>query len=134
MVTIKEIHIAAALIVRSDGRVLLVRKRGTAAFMQPGGKIERGEKPIAALCRELQEELNVRVSASAPEYIGKFAAPAVNEPGWTVVAEIFRVHISEPVSPAAEIAEIIWFQPGQDKELNLAPLTKDHVLPLLNPV
>ncbi len=32
------IRIAAALITRADGRVLLVRKRGTALFLQPGGK------------------------------------------------------------------------------------------------
>ena len=33
-------RIAAGLIVSSTGRTLLVRKRGTTAFMQPGGKIE----------------------------------------------------------------------------------------------
>ena len=32
------IRIVAALIRDEAGRVLLVRKRGTAAFMQPGGK------------------------------------------------------------------------------------------------
>ena len=33
------ISVVAALIRDGDGRVLLVRKRGTAAFMQPGGKL-----------------------------------------------------------------------------------------------
>lgn len=37
------IHIASALIVGPDGRTLLVRKRGTRAFQQPGGKIDPGE-------------------------------------------------------------------------------------------
>jgi hypothetical protein len=32
------IHIAAALLIGPDGRTLLVRKRGTEAFMQPGAK------------------------------------------------------------------------------------------------
>src|SRR5437879_13794100 len=41
------IRIAAALMSRSDGRVLLVRKRATESFMQPGGKIDRGEHPQA---------------------------------------------------------------------------------------
>jgi 8-oxo-dGTP diphosphatase len=31
------IQIAAALLIGPDGRTLLVRKRGTEAFMQPGG-------------------------------------------------------------------------------------------------
>ncbi|EPM86442.1 NUDIX hydrolase, partial [Pseudomonas syringae pv. actinidiae ICMP 18804] len=38
----KVINIAAALLIGADGRTLLVRKRGTQAFMQPGGKIEPG--------------------------------------------------------------------------------------------
>ncbi|HHQ6594189.1 TPA: GNAT family N-acetyltransferase [Serratia fonticola] len=34
------------------GRVLLVRKRNTEWFMQPGGKIESGERPEVALARD----------------------------------------------------------------------------------
>ena len=47
------IRIAAALLIGADGQTLLVRKRGTQAFMQPGGKIEAGEQPVHALAREL---------------------------------------------------------------------------------
>ena len=39
------IHIAAALLLNAQGQTLLVRKRGTTAFMQPGGKIEAQENP-----------------------------------------------------------------------------------------
>ena len=42
------ISVVAALIRDEDGRVLLVRKRGTAAFMQPGGKRDPGESDIAS--------------------------------------------------------------------------------------
>ncbi len=47
------------------GRLLLVRKRNTLAFMLPGGKAEPGEDPIAALTRELNEELNLSLPANA---------------------------------------------------------------------
>ena len=57
------ISVVAALIRDADGRVLLVRKRGTAVFMQPGGKRDLGESDIAALARELVEELGCRVAA-----------------------------------------------------------------------
>ena len=50
------IRIAAALLIGSDGQTLLVRKRGTQAFMQPGGKIDAGEQPVEALARELRIE------------------------------------------------------------------------------
>jgi len=40
----KTIRIAAALLIEPNGQTLLVRKRGTQAFMQPGGKIDAGEQ------------------------------------------------------------------------------------------
>lgn len=30
-----------------------------------------------------------------------------------------------------EIEEVIWFTPGQDRHIKLAPLTENHLLPLL---
>lgn len=124
------IRIAAALLIGQDGKTLLVRKRGTRAFMQPGGKIEQHEEAITALLRELHEELGLVVHPSHPVYLGRFLAPAANEPGWTVEAELFRVHIPGGVTPAAEIEEIAWVDPSASIDLDLAPLTRDHVLPL----
>ena len=45
--------IAAVCLLDNDGRLLLVRKRDTHAFMLPGGKLEAGESPREALHREL---------------------------------------------------------------------------------
>ena len=59
------IRIAAAIILDSDGRVLLVRKRGSAFFMQPGGKHEPGESDLDALRRELREELRSGLDAAS---------------------------------------------------------------------
>ena len=73
----KTIRIAAALLIRGDGQTLLVRKRDTLAFMQPGGKIDAGEQPAEALVRELREELNLRIDPSEAVYLGQFSAPAV---------------------------------------------------------
>jgi 8-oxo-dGTP pyrophosphatase MutT (NUDIX family) len=39
---------AAAVICDAHGRMLPVRKRGTNAFMQPGGKIDGDEDAISA--------------------------------------------------------------------------------------
>ncbi|WP_438869778.1 NUDIX hydrolase [Pseudomonas sp. L1(2025)] len=123
------IRIAAALLIGSDGQTLLVRKRGTQAFMQPGGKIDAGEQPVEALARELYEELNLRIAPSDAVYLGNFSAPAVNEPGFTVQAGLFRVHIDVPVTPAAEIEEVRWIDPAGEGGLHLAPLTRDLILP-----
>src|ERR1700686_5285370 len=54
--TKKIIRIVAALVQDETRRVLLVRKKGTRAFMQPGGKLHDAEPHLAALQRELAEE------------------------------------------------------------------------------
>jgi 8-oxo-dGTP pyrophosphatase MutT (NUDIX family) len=124
------IRIAAALILDEGGRMLLVRKAGTASFMQAGGKIEDGERPLAALRRELREEIGLNVDAAAVRYLGRFSALAANEQGRIVDAELFRVSLrGEPVA-GGEIAELIWVGPAETAELPLAPLTRDYVLPL----
>lgn len=124
------IRIAAAILMAPDNRILLVRKAGTTAFMQAGGKIENGETPVAALHRELSEELGLTVNQDQAHYLGAFSAPAANEPGFTVEAEIFRIALTQPVAKAAEIEEIVWVDPLQKVELPLAPLTENYLLPL----
>ncbi|AFJ54995.1 MAG: DNA mismatch repair protein MutT [Pseudomonadales bacterium RIFCSPLOWO2_12_60_38] len=124
------IRIAAAILIDQAGQTLLVRKRGTQAFMQPGGKIDAGEQPVQALARELYEELNLHIKVEDATYLGQFSAPAANEPGFTVQAELFQVQIDVAVMPAAEIEEIRWIDPSGDGGLQLAPLTRDTILPL----
>ncbi len=125
------LEIAVALLTRADGRTLLVRKRGTTTFIQPGGKVERGELPADALCRELEEELGVHIGAGELIFAGTYPGPAVNEPGYTVVAHAFRITIDAPVAAAAEIEELVWIDPAEPGELVLAPLTRDQFLPML---
>ncbi|MNZ69187.1 hypothetical protein D3C78_874790 [compost metagenome] len=123
------IRIAAALLIGPDGRTLLVRKRGTQAFMQPGGKIEAHELPVHALARELEEELGLLIDPAHAGFLGQFSAPAANEPGFVVQADIFQLTVDVPVSPAAEIEEVIWIDPASDGDVLLAPLTRDLILP-----
>ncbi|WP_313294948.1 NUDIX domain-containing protein [Pseudomonas sp.] len=124
------IRIAAALLIDPQGRTLLVRKHGTEAFMQPGGKIDAGETPVQALVRELHEELGLAIDPDQARYLGQFSAPAANEPGFVVQAELFRVDSAATVTPAAEIEEVQWLAADQTATLPLAPLTRDLILPL----
>ncbi|RIJ10495.1 NUDIX domain-containing protein [Pseudomonas sp. 91RF] len=123
------IRIAAALLLNPEGQTLLVRKRGTVAFMQPGGKIEAHELPVHALARELEEELGLVIEPAQASFLGQFSAPAANEPGFVVQAEIFQLTIDAEVFPAAEIEEVIWIDPATDGDVVLAPLTRDLILP-----
>ena len=123
------IRIAAAVIVGADGRTLLVRKRGTAAFMQAGGKLDAGEAPLEALRREIREELGCDIEGR-PLPLGRFSAPAANETGRTVDADLFAVTLVGDIRPAAEIEDAIWHDPDDLESILLAPLTRDHALPL----
>ncbi|GBR08170.1 NUDIX hydrolase [Acetobacter oeni] len=124
------IRIATALIRDADGKILLVRKRGTRAFMQPGGKIDPGETPLQALLRELQEEIALHLKPADLVDLGTFAAPAANEPGFTVEAALFAVTRTVSPSVQAEIEEAAWVDPADPGTIVLAPLTRDYVLPL----
>jgi len=125
-----KIRIVAALIRDDTGRVLLVRKRGTKAFMQPGGKLDAGEDDITALSRELSEELGCVLDPESVLPLGAFDAVAANEPGFRVEANLYRVDVTGEISPSREIDEAIWVDPASPPDIHLAPLTRDHVLPL----
>jgi 8-oxo-dGTP pyrophosphatase MutT (NUDIX family) len=122
------IRIVAAVIVDERGRLLLVRKRGTTAFMQPGGKLEPGESPVDALGREVREELGVGMTDVRE--LGHHTAVAANEPGHSVAADLFFVTLDGVPQIAAEIEEMAWIDPHAPGDIELAPLTRDTVLEL----
>ena len=124
------IKIVAALIRDDAGRVLLVRKRGTTAFMQPGGKRDPGEDDITALSREIAEELGCSLVAASIRPLGEFDAIAANEPGFRVQASLYGIDVTGEITPNREIDETIWIDPAAPPNIRLAPLTRDHVLPL----
>jgi 8-oxo-dGTP diphosphatase len=124
------IEIVAALIRDQAGPVLLVRKRGTTAFMQPGGKRDAGEDDITALAREIDEELGCRLVRDSIQPLGEFSAISANEPGWGVRACLYAVDVTGDIVPKAEIDAMVWIDPAAPADIPLAPLTRDHVLPL----
>ncbi|MEI7412254.1 NUDIX domain-containing protein [Pectobacterium aroidearum] len=128
----QNICIASAIITDEYGRCLLVRKRGTTHFIQPGGKMEPDETPVVALMRELQEELNLNLTGQDLSYVGRFTDNAINEPGRVVIAEIYHsVLTASDIQPAAEIEEVIWYPTDGSESLLLAPLTENHLMPLV---
>jgi len=65
---VKTVLVSAVALIDRDGRVLLAQRpegKSMAGLWEfPGGKVEIGETPEAALIRELQEELGIDTWAS----------------------------------------------------------------------
>ena len=109
----------------------VVRKRGSAYFMLPGGKSEPGETPIQTLQRELWEELGLQLAESEFQSLGHHSAPAANEPGHWVEAEVFQASLTQAVKVQAELEELDWLGLPPARTEHLAPLLREKILPLL---
>lgn len=126
----REIVIAAAVLLNARRQMLVVRKRGTTHFMQPGGKIDPGETPEQALHRELAEEIGLTLPENAARYEGIFREEAANETEAEVVAHAFVAQLNIEVTPQAEIEEVRWLDLDAASNLPIAKLTETRMLPL----
>ena len=72
----RRIDVVAAVIQQPDGRFLLAQRppgKAYAGYWEfPGGKVEEGESPHAALVRELHEELGITVDTAWPWIVRDF--------------------------------------------------------------
>jgi len=114
------LDIVTAVIRDAEGRMLVVRKRGTRMFMKPGGKREPGEDDLTVLARELDEEIGCRLVEAS--LLGRFEAAAANEPGFTVRAATYLARVEGDIAAQAEIEELAWIDPAAPGDLPLAPL------------
>lgn len=123
------VEVVGAVIRDGRGWVLTVRKRGTIRFMLPGGKRESGEDDATALARELREELGVQVVTA--RLLGRFEAPAANEPGATVRSHAYLVEVEGLIVIQAEIEEMLWIDPAAPPDVPLALLLSALILPVI---
>lgn len=99
---------AAWLCVR-DRRVLAARSKGKSAFYLPGGKPEAGETIVAALIREVKEELCVDLVPASVAFVRHFTAQAHGKSaGTTLRMDCFSAEYAGEISPSNEIEEVAW--------------------------
>jgi 8-oxo-dGTP diphosphatase len=121
--------VVAAALVRADGTMLLQRRpegRSMAGLWEfPGGKIEDGETPEAALARELNEELAIIVDTVdlAPVC---FASAKIGERPLLLL--LYRCDKWQGTPQAIESPEIGWFTIAEMRDLPMPPAD----LPLLD--
>ena len=112
------VRVAAAVIERADGRVLLAQRphgKAYAGYWEfPGGKLERGETPRAALERELHEELGIVVTRASPWLVQEFVYPHAH-----VELHFFRVRAWDGDFVGHDGQAFAWQDPH---DVRLAPL------------
>lgn len=100
----------AGLIALREGKLLLAYSNHKKAWYLPGGKIDSGETPREALCREIGEELNMSLDPHLLQYVGRITAPAWGElPHVLMEQDCFRYDLEEPVRPGGEIGGLRYF-------------------------
>lgn len=131
--TTQMLVLAAVFFRDAADRILTVRKRGTNAFMLPGGKLEPGEAPDSAALREVYEELGVEVTKDDLTLLGNWTAAAANEHNTNIDATIYLSNLVISPVASAEIDELRWVHPTAmiEPAFQLAPLLLDSVFPAL---
>jgi 8-oxo-dGTP diphosphatase len=110
------------LIAVENGALLLVRKRGSQWWILPGGKIDPGESFEECLAREIDEELGCACEASYWYTVEDVAAD-----GGPLRMELYRGHFVGEPKASAEIEELWWWRPGQDRE-KLSPSLRRQIV------
>ena len=112
------LHVAAAVIQRPDGQVLLAQRpagKPCAGYWEfPGGKLEPGETPREALGRELAEELGLTVRRAAPWLVQRFRYAHAH-----VLLHFFRVFEWDGDPVGHDGQAFAWQVPGN---FDVAPL------------
>ncbi|MDR3538633.1 MAG: 8-oxo-dGTP diphosphatase MutT [Acetobacteraceae bacterium] len=123
--------VAACALIDTDGRVLLARrpegKKMAGLWEFPGGKLNPGETPEAALIRELKEELGIDVSAAC---LAPFAFASHAYDRFHLLMPLYLCRRWKGVMTAREGQALAWVRPQKLTEYEMPPADKP-LIPLL---
>ena len=127
--------VAAAALVDVDGRVLLARrpegKKMAGLWEFPGGKLNPGETPEAALIRELKEELDIDVSTNC---LAPFAFASHAYDRFHLLMPLFLCRRWKGTPKPRENQTLAWVHPNKlaeypmpEADRPLVPLLRDFL-------
>ena len=118
----KTVLVAAVALIDADGRVLLAQRpegKSMAGLWEfPGGKVEPGETPEAALIRELHEELGIDTwtSCLAPLTFASHSYPAFH-----LLMPVFACRRWNGIAHPREGQQLAWVRAGDLRNYAMPP-------------
>ena len=118
----KIVLVSAVALIDADGRVLLAQRpegKSMAGLWEfPGGKVEPGETPEAALIRELKEELGIDTwqSCLAPLTFASHAYPEFH-----LLMPLFVCRRWQGTATPREGQALAWVRPGSLRDYPMPP-------------
>ena len=123
--------VAACALVDVDGRILLARrpegKKMAGLWEFPGGKLDPGETPEAALIRELKEELGIDVAAAC---LAPFAFASHDYDTFHLLMPLFICRRWKGTPTPREGQTLAWVRAAKLSEYEMPPADKP-LIPLL---
>ena len=127
--------VAAAALINGDGAVLLAQRpqgKSLAGLWEfPGGKIESGENPEAALCRELAEELGLDVD---PKDLKPLTFASHAYPDFHLLMPLWTAHRWRGEPKGQEGQHLAWVHPQDldsyampEADIPLVSILREHL-------
>jgi 8-oxo-dGTP diphosphatase len=120
--------VAAVALIDPDGRVLLAERpegKHLAGFWEfPGGKVQPGETPEAALIRELTEEIGIDVEASC---LAPFTFASHAYPEFHLLMPLYVCRKWQGIVTAREGQRLAWVRPARLADYPMPPADKPLV-------
>lgn len=127
----KVVLVSAVALIDKDGRVLLAQRpegKSMAGLWEfPGGKIETGETPEAALVRELEEELGINTWQSC---LAPLTFASHSYESFHLLMPLFACRKWEGTPQAKENQNLKWVRPNDLKSYPM-PAADIPLIPIL---
>jgi 8-oxo-dGTP diphosphatase len=118
----KTLVVSAAALIDPDGRVLLAQRpegKSMAGLWEfPGGKVEPGETPEAALIRELHEELGIDTWASC---LAPLTFASHSYPEFHLLMPLFACRKWQGIVQGREGQRLAWVKPAALRDYPMPP-------------
>ena len=128
----KILVVVAVALIDADDRVLIAQRpegKALAGLWEfPGGKIDQGERPEAALIRELQEELGITVKEAclAPLTFASYAYPEFH-----LLMPLYVCRRWEGFVQSREGQALKWVRPRDLRQYPMPPADEPLIPPLI---